>query len=103
MLKMMSDFKADILANVKESVAQVYQDFGYTDDANSNEDQQPQDPISMILGEAEQGASIIDQVINFTQNKETKPVQESSEKSNSESFATQFATGEKQDHLLTRS
>ena len=38
MLKMMSDFKADIFANVKESVAQVYQDFGYTDDANSNED-----------------------------------------------------------------
>ena len=75
MLKMMSDFKADILANVKESVAQVYQDFGYTDDANSNEDQQPQDPTSMILGEAEQGASIIDQVINFTQNKETKSVQ----------------------------
>ena len=95
MLKMMSDFKADILANVKESVAQVYQDFGYTDDANSNEDQQPQDPTSMILGEAEQGASIIDQVINFTQNKETKSVQESSEKSNFESFATQFAMGEK--------
>ena len=95
MLKMMSDFKADILANVKESVAQVYQDFGYTDDANSNEDQQPQDPTSMILGGAEQGASIIDQVINFTQNKETKSVQESSEKSNFESFATQFATGEK--------
>ena len=95
MLKMMSDFKADILANVKESIAQAYQDFGYTDDANSNEDQQPQDPTSMILGEAEQGASIIDQITNFTQNKETKSVQESSEKSNFESFATQFATGEK--------
>ena len=38
MLKMMSaDFKDDISANVKESVAQVYQDFGYTDDVNSNE------------------------------------------------------------------
>ena len=76
-------------------LAQVYQDFGYTDDANSNEDQQPQDPTSMTLGEAEQGASITDQITNFTQNKETKSVQESSEKSNFESFATQFATGEK--------
>ena len=46
---------------------------------------------------------MIDQITNFTQNKETKSFQESIEKSNFESFAAQFATGEKQDYLLTRS
>ena len=95
MLKMMADFKSDILANVQESVAQVYQDFGYTDDADSNENQEMRDPASMTSGAAQQGASIIDQITNFTKNKETESVQESNEKSNFESFATQFATGEK--------
>eukprot|EP00794_Sanderia_malayensis_P002378 gene2378-2741_t len=99
MLKMMSDFKSDILANVKESVAQVYQDFGYTEDANSDENHQMQDPAvdpaSMASWEDQQGASIIDQITNFTKNKETESVQESAGKSNFESFATQFATGEK--------
>ena len=80
MLKMMSDFKAEILANVQESVAQVYQDFGYTDDANSNENQQLQDSTSIISGEAEQVASKIDQITNSTQNKEIKSIHKSSEK-----------------------
>ena len=38
MLKMMSDFKTDILANVQESVAQVYHDFGHNEDANSGDE-----------------------------------------------------------------
>ena len=37
MLKMMSDFKTDILANVQESVAQVYHAFGYNEDANTGD------------------------------------------------------------------
>ena len=38
MLKMMSDLKTDFLANVQESVAQVYHDFGYNEDANSGDE-----------------------------------------------------------------
>ena len=35
MLKMMSDFKTDILGNLQESVSQLYHDFEYDEDANS--------------------------------------------------------------------
>ena len=55
MLKMMSDFKTDILANVQESVAQMYHDFGYHEDANSG-----------VEG-VQQGANIVSQIEHFTE------------------------------------
>jgi len=75
MLKMMSDFKTDILANVQESVAQVYHDFGYNEDANSGDEG------------IQQGANIVSQIAQFTE--------ESHKASNFESLASQFIGGEK--------
>ena len=75
MLKMMSDFKTDILANVQESVAQVYHDFGYNEDANSGN------------GGIQQGANIVSQIAQFTE--------ESHKASNFKSLASQFIGGEK--------
>ena len=55
MLKMMSDFKTDLLANFQESVAQVYHDFGYHEDANSGDES------------IQQGANIISQIAQVTE------------------------------------
>ena len=83
MLKMMSDFKTDILANVQESVAQVYHDFGYNEDENSDDEG------------IQQGANIVSQIAQFTE--------ESLKASNFESLASQFTWGGgKQSHLLTK-
>ena len=72
---MMSDFKTDILANVQESVAQMYHDFGYNEDANSGDEG------------IRQGANIVSQIAQFTE--------ESHKASNFESLASQFIGGEK--------
>ena len=47
---MMSNFRIDILANVEESVAQMYHDFGYHEDTNSGDDlvQQGVNTVSRI-------------------------------------------------------
>ena len=66
MLKMMSDFK---------SVAKVYHDFGYNEDADSGDDG------------IQQGANIVSKIEHFTD--------ESHKASNFESLAPQFNVGEK--------
>ena len=75
MLKMMSDFKTDILANVQESVVQMYHGFGYNAEANSCDEG------------TQQGANIVSQIEHFTD--------EFHEASNFESLASQFIAGEK--------
>ena len=84
MLKMMSDFKTDILANAQRSVAQVHNDLGYNEDANSGDEG------------IQQGANIVSQIAHFTE--------ESHKASNFESLASHFIGRgvREQGHLLTK-